>query len=286
MRNFCVGMKAVRSAFLLVGLAIALLEQPARGQTGDSGSDERFNYAFATQLGSGIYDVSGRTVQIYRLPFSFNVREAEGRAPRIRVELPICFGFYDLDAEDVQQTDMQDNFATVSFVPGVAVGFSALPNWSLEPFLEFGIAEDFDGSGSAYVYALGVKSVATFNARRLVFLLGNRLVYTGAHTPGVEIDEDFAMLETGFEVRRPLQRTVKGHGIDWGPYVMNYLYLEPTEVLLKEAPLEIGGQYELGITLGTQAPVDLWCFEVPRLGIGYRFGDGVSALRVVLGAAF
>lgn len=35
------------------------------------------NFAFATQLGSGVYSVSGRTLQIYRLPFSHTLKPTE-----------------------------------------------------------------------------------------------------------------------------------------------------------------------------------------------------------------
>jgi hypothetical protein len=280
------GAESVRRTLLLAGLLSALSGRPAWTQANGSEEDAGLNYAFASQLGSGIYDLSGRTVQIYRIPFFFPVRNAEDRSPGIRVTLPVCLGFFNRDPEDVDQTDVQEDVATLSFVPGVALEIPVLRNWSLEPFAEVGVARDFRSSGGAYVYSLGLKSLVTLRARELELLVGNRLLYVGEHTPGVEVDEDFAMLETGFEVRQPLRYAVKGHGIDWGPYVMNYLYLEPTEVFLKEEPLEIGAQYELGITIGTQEPVPLWRFKVPRLGLGYRFGDGVSAVRLVLGAAF
>jgi len=67
---------------------------------------------------------------------------------------------------------------------------------------------------------------------------------------------------------------------------MDYLYLEPTELIVNDEPLEVGVQWELGLTLGTRTPVDLWRFKVPRLGIGYCFGDGVSPVRVLIGSAF
>jgi len=276
----------VRSVLLFVGILIGLAAAPARTQEADAGNDERLNYAFASQLGSGIYDVSGRLVQIYRAPFALPVRDTEDREPGIRVDLPICLGLFDLDAEDVGATGMPEDVSAVSFVPGVALEFAVLRNWSLEPFVEAGVAWDLDGPGDAYVYALGVKSLATFRPRGVHLLLGTRLVYVGEHTPGAEYDEDFATLETGLELRSALARAVKGHRVNWGPYVMSYLYLEPTKVWLKEKPLEVGSQYEVGFTVGPEERVDLWRFEVPRLGFGYRFGDGVSAMRLVLGAAF
>jgi hypothetical protein len=276
----------MRTELLLVGLVGWFPGPPARAQVEGNDYGERLNYAFASQLGSGVYDVSGRLVQIYRVPVDIPVRDTEDRAPGIRVSLPVCLGLYDLDPQDVDQTGMPEDVSTVSFVPGVHLEYPVLRNWSLTPFVELGAAWDTHDSGDAYVYTVGVDSLATFQARGLEILLGNHLVYVGEHSPGSEYDEDFVTLETGCELRRPLARSVKGHGLNWGPYVMSYLYLEPTKVWLKEKPLEVGSQYEVGITFGPRERVDLWRFEAPRIGLGYRFGDGVSAMRLVLGAAF
>jgi hypothetical protein len=276
----------MRAMLLLVGLLGWVPGHPAWAQAGGGNDEERLNYAFANQLGSGIYDVSGRTVQIYRIPFALPVRDTEQRAPGIRVTLPVCLGLYDLDPEDVDQTGMPEDVSTVSFVPGVLLEYPVLRNWTLTPLVELGMAWDLQESQNAYVYTVGVKSYATFRPGGLDVLLGNRLVYVGEHTPGTVHDEDYATLETGCELRRPLARAMKGHAVNWGPYVMSYLYLEPTKVWLNEKPLEIGSQYEVGFTVGPQERIDLWRFEVPRIGLGYRFGDGVSAMRLVLGAAF
>lgn len=270
---------------LLAGLGFAA-GGAATAQGEEVDGTELLNYAFASQLGSGIYQVSGRTVQVYQIPFYVPLRLVADRPPGLRVTLPVCFGFYDLNPGDVEDTDLPDDVATASFVPGIAVEFPVRANWSLEPFAEFGLAQDFHEKERVYVYAGGVKSLLRFRPRGLDLRVGNRLLFVGEHTPGVELDEDFAMFESGLEVRRPLRFKVKGHELDWGPFVMSYLYLEPTEVLVKEQPLEIGSQYELGFTLGTRTPLRLWNFKLPRVGLGYRFGDGISAIRLVLGAAF
>ena len=266
----------MRRALLLAGIAIGSAASPAFAQAG--GGDARLNYAFASQLGSGIYDVAGRVVQVYRLPFALPVKDAEDRtAPGLHVNFPVCVGLYDLDPEDVEETGAEEDVATLSFVPGIALSFPLLRNWTLEPFVDLGMAWEFEDSGRAYVYAGGVRSLATFRPSGLEVLVGNRLVYVGEHRSGTEHDEDFATFESGFEIRRPLARAVKGHRVDWGPYAMSYLYLQPTKVWLKEEPLAIGSQYEVGLTVGPAERIDLWRFEVPRLGLGYRFGDGVSA---------
>lgn len=278
------GIGLLRPALLAAWIASGLASMPATAQTADAADADALNYAFASQLGSGIYQISGHTVQVYRLPFQLPVRPARDRSPTVRLTAPVCVGFFDLDGAD--RTETPEHVATASFVPGIAVEFVARPDWRLEPFAEFGIAQDFHDRQRAYLYAFGVRSLATFRPRALRVRLGHRVVYAGEHTPGSEYDDDFAMLESGVEILRPLPVAVKGHGLDWGPYVMSYLYIEPTKVYLEEKPLEAGAQYEVGLTFGPRSAVPLWRLEVPRLGLGYRFGDGVEAFRLVLGEAF
>ena len=65
------------SGRLLPLAVVALLALPARAQTAvplSAGEKSVANFAFATQLGSGIYTIDGRTIQIYRLPLSYTIR--------------------------------------------------------------------------------------------------------------------------------------------------------------------------------------------------------------------
>lgn len=270
----------------MLALLFAVAGRPAAAQSDEPVDSGLLNYAFAHELGSGIYEMSGRTVQIYRVPFYVPVRDPETRFPGARVTLPVCVGFFDLKPGDVEESGRSDDFASVSFVPGVALEFPVHPIWTLEPFVEFGVAMEVREDQHSWVYTGGLKSVVEPPSGNLGLRIGNRLIYVGAHTPGSEYDDDFAMLETGVELRHSLPVRLAGHALNGGVYGMNYLYLEPTELIVNEEPFEVGAQWEFGITLGTRAPVDLWRFTVPRLGVGYRFGDGVSAVRLVIGAAF
>jgi hypothetical protein len=45
-------------------------------------------------------------------------------------------------------------------------------------------------------------------------------------------------------------------------------------------------QMEIGVTFGTIEPLRIWRIPLPRVGLGYRFGDELSVFRFVLGAPF
>jgi hypothetical protein len=52
------------------------------------------DYAFASELGSGIYQVAGRAIQVYQLRASYNLRPASPHAsrPGIKLILPVTVG--------------------------------------------------------------------------------------------------------------------------------------------------------------------------------------------------
>ena len=77
-------LRRVKRAALLLAVVIAVLPAPERAlaQAALRASEEQLvNYAYATQLGSGVYDISGRTLQIYRLPFGYTFRSRPESVP-------------------------------------------------------------------------------------------------------------------------------------------------------------------------------------------------------------
>src|SRR5512141_2038653 len=81
----------------VLGVLFLLGTREASGAAEPLSASEKttFNYAFATQLGSGIYAISGRTLQVYRLPLSVTFRpEEEGSRKGWRFTFPVTLGFY------------------------------------------------------------------------------------------------------------------------------------------------------------------------------------------------
>ena len=89
-------LRRVTRAALLLAVVIAVLSAPERAaaQAALHASEEQLvNFAYATQLGSGIYGISGRTLQIYRLPFGYTFTQPSGKRPGVRLTLPLTVGF-------------------------------------------------------------------------------------------------------------------------------------------------------------------------------------------------
>ncbi len=87
----------MKSLGVLVLLAV-IQTQVVHAQTLLSHDEQNVaNFAFATQLGSGVYSISGRTLQIYRLPFSHTLKSTDDSDYGVELTLPVTFGFYDFE---------------------------------------------------------------------------------------------------------------------------------------------------------------------------------------------
>lgn len=100
-----IGAWAWRSGVIVVCSVGGLVAHPIDVRGADS--REIPNYAFATQLGSGVYAVNGRTVQIYRFSPGISIRSLEGRSWGLRLRLPLTLGFYDFQVTDVITEGLQ-----------------------------------------------------------------------------------------------------------------------------------------------------------------------------------
>ena len=242
------------------------------------------NFAFATQLGSGVYSVSGRTLQIYRLPFSYEMKSADDSGFGAVLTLPVTFGFYDFEVQDVADGDIPTNVDALSFVPGLTFVFKVKPGWSLEPYVEAGVSRARDVYANATVYSGGLVSLYEFGDQGFEWQLRNDLTYAGVDLHGGGGSDHFSRFQTVVAARRPFSR---GASLDYLLYGLNDYYLDQPHGPVDSA--EVRGnsvQYEFGITLGTPETRRIWRIPLPRVGIGYRFGSDLEAWRIVFGTPY
>jgi hypothetical protein len=242
------------------------------------------NFAFATQLGSGVYSVSGRTLQIYRLPFSLTLNSASDSEIGVVLTLPVTFGFYDFELQDVAGGDIPTDVDALSFVPGLALVFELQPGWQLEPYVEAGLSRARDMEADSTVYAGGLVSLYEFDGLGFDWQLRNDLVHAGVDVHGTAGGDHFTRFQTLLTARH---RFAPDASIDYLIYAMNDFYLTQPN-----GPVDSAGrngdsmQYEVGITLGQAETRRIWRIPLPRLGIGYRFGSDLGVVRLVIGTPF
>ena len=273
------------SSRLSLALLAATLVPAAHAQSLLSHDEQNVaNFAFATQLGSGVYSVSGRTLQIYRLPFSYTLKSTEDSSFGVELTLPVTFGFYDFELQDIANGDIPTNVDALSFVPGLTLVFELQPGWKLEPYVEAGISRARDIDADASVYAGGLLSLYEFDGRGFDWLLRNDLTYAGVDVRGAAGSDEFARLQTVLTARRPFSSR---SSVDYLVYALNEFYVDQPNGPIDSAERSGSSvQYEIGFTLGTTETRHLWRIPVPRVGIGYRFGSNLDVFRIVIGTPF
>jgi len=274
------------ATILLVLLAFAACPGAGRHCAAEE-VEELPNYAFGAYLGNGIYSASGLDVQVYNLPLGVTLRRLEGRDYGVRLRLPVSMGFFNFKAADILESGLPDAVETLSFVPGVEFQFPVRRNWVLTPFLDAGGGRNSTGGQVTYIFGAGVRSLFVFHGEGFTFRLGNTLLYAGNRAAGEDLSSDFGSFVTGIDARHPLGFNVGGHQVDVSLYAANYLYSNLEFRRFRVDPIDVVVQYETGVTFGTTTVPGHWIFRLaPRLGLGYRFGDGLSVMRLVLGMPF
>lgn len=268
---------------------LAILAAPgAAAQSALRASEEQLvNYAFATQLGSGVYDISGRTLQIYRLPFGYSFTEPTGARPGVRLTLPMTVGLVDFKPRDVLETGLPESLDTLSLVPGIELDFELGPHWHLVPIAEIGRSWDLGGDADALVYSLGAHATALWREEWIDLRFQVGATYAAVDPEAPVRSDDLLLIEIGLEGRHALQMNLAGHALDWGPYLLGQGFINRAEEPLDRASGDAGQyQFEIGVTLGTRGHATVWRIPVPRVGVGYRFGEDLEVWRLVFGAPF
>ena len=274
----------LRSAVLFT--LAALLSLPAGAQTAaplSAGEKSVANFAFATQLGSGIYTIDGRTIQIYRLPIAYTVRPETENRWGLKLTFPVTIGFYDFEPMDVLDTGVPENLDTVSLVPGLEFRVP-IKKVLLKPFFEAGVAREGSQDTVVAIYSFGLRAFTGFTAGKFDIDLGNALLWSAVDPTedGGEKDS-FRSLQTSVRARHGMGIGFKGRELEWGLYASGELYVDVPDFPLASADSDRNAQYEVGATIDVRDKLKIWKFKLPGLGLGYRFGPGTDAIRFVIG---
>jgi hypothetical protein len=108
------------------GTSAAAAAAPAGASTSSSSADLALtNHGFATELGSGIYEISGRTIQVYQIPLGFQLRPAERHRhrPGVNFLAPLTFGFFNFQPTNLLRLDIPTHIGAVSLEPGAELDY-------------------------------------------------------------------------------------------------------------------------------------------------------------------
>ena len=261
-----------------------LLVGQIHAQDGGGGSSTPANHPFAFALGSG--DSAAPETKVYdvRIPVYFTLIPLQDRPWGLRLKMTAFAGVYKFTVEDA--IDLNLRFQSLAATPGVEFLVPAGGGWVLKPFAEIGYAYDFDDELGFGVWSVGMRTIVTWPIGKIDLSFGTKVQYLSTFTSDLDLADEFGEVRLGLDARHPLGFTIGGNRGDLSLYFIRRQYIDAVIARDEGTPLEIQYTNELGFTFGTTPKVKLWFFRLPRIGLGYRWGQNIRGLRLNFGFPF
>lgn len=246
--------------------AVSAAEDPAR----------QVHWAMGAFFGTGWYRVNNnRNVYILRVPPSQTLRESSINADAertlgIEIQYPVSFGVHNLDALD-DFLDF-DNYATVSFTPGVQVEIPVTQQWYLRPYANLGWGTEIQSTDSAWIFYGGIKSRYRLGGDQVDWSLLNSLNYAG-YNPDVGSSGKYGSFMTGVEFDHPLTGLSLGGDDLWLNWHVTYNYMfDELNFYVEDSRIEsIRDQWELGLALGKgHKKLKFWFLKFEHVGLSFK----------------
>jgi hypothetical protein len=249
-------------------------------------TEQRFNtYVYAHEFGSGIYDFSGRTLQVYRLPFSRQLRAPSADKTGIRLTLPVTLGFIDFQPGDVLHTGLPEGIDSISFVPGIEWEWLKGEHWRLYPYVKAGASFTNGSTVDANLFGAGVRTAYRWDGVTWHGLFREDLIYSAANYRGELPADDFVRWRQGVDMSRATAFKRRGHQLQFAMFGVLDIYPDaPRGVVTGTRAAAV--QVEVGFTAEFLPQPRWWRLPMPKLGVSYRWAGEVSSWRFVIGAPF
>lgn len=274
--------RAFAATCLLLPLAAGA--QTAEPVTQDQAVGNSISYVFATDLGSGVYDLDGRTLQIYRLTYTKSLRDATPEKSGVIFDLPVTVGFFDFSPLDVLSQGLPTHVDSFSVVPGLQLDYLLPGDWHLLPYARAGFSVA-SSSVDGWLFGTGLRLERNADFHGWDALVRTELAYAGVNYRQDVPNDNFLRLRQGVDLTRPLPWKLGQRAVELGLYGIFDLVVDPPTSPVVEGK-RIPIQAEFGFTFATRPRYRIWRFDAPRLGFGYRLAGEMSAWRFVIGVPF
>jgi len=243
--------------------------------------EQLINWYYAAVFGTGVYRSGDRTVSVVQIPFSHDLQMRNGEQYGLKLTLPVSFGFYDFRFNELLDGTVPQSVSTMSVFPGIELDVPVTSNWTVKPYTNVGYAWELSGTESASIYDLGVKSVVTLPIGSDSQLsLGNQLTMSG-YKPSNGAYQPLGVFVAGLSLEIPTRYQYYDYNIRIGYHLIYYYYFSRLKYAISNnIDNKISEQGEIAISLSTPKPIDLKLFDLDRIGLAFRAGGGIQAVRL------
>jgi hypothetical protein len=269
----------VLRAVAILLLAILPCASNAQTRLPDTDPEEQVHWAVGALFGTGWYKVDhNRSVLILRMQPSQSLSEASldadgGRKIGVEIFYPLSVGLSKLD--EIPDFIEFDNYATLSFTPGVQVEIPVNRSWSLRPFLHFGYGWEFESQEGALIGYGGVRSRYRLSDSRFRWSLLNGIYYAG-YKPEFEERGQYGALMAGLEFSQPFpQIEHQGEPLDLNWHLTYNWYFDRLNFHSDaENFASFRDQWELGVAFGKRdARLNFGFLSFEQIGLAYRWSS-------------
>jgi hypothetical protein len=228
---------------------------------------------------AGASDVEARSLQLYRIPISFSLRDTKDHAWGLDLTLPLTLGGYDVSAVLVDSL-FSEQITTYTFVPGLELRIPAGAHWMVKPFAEAGVSGG-DGGGGDLLWGAGARARGCFDSGRLRWTLGGAAEYRSGGGDR-SLVEHYSQLAAFADVQTRLDFTVGGLATRAGVFAGYRFLTDATLRTLDADDLEVRHQVETGLSFSTTPALKVWFVSIPWIGVAYRTAGALSGVRLYL----
>jgi hypothetical protein len=226
------------------------------------------------------FEQNGERVRAIRIPVYITLRSWEERTMGLRLRLAATFAASDLFYLLEQRLE---DVRVLGFVPGMEFVFPMGKNHMLRPFLDAGAGFDNATEKLNFLGALGLRTEFIYPHGRHIFGLepGFQL---SLNTVREGKDQTSLNPFLTLSARRSLGFRIAGYIPDAGFYVEGGYNFQTFELAsVTSTTGNVNSTFELGLDFGfSRGRPRIGPFRLPRVRIGYRFGD-VEGWRIRFG---
>jgi hypothetical protein len=177
-----------------------------------------------------------------------------------------------------------DHLQTAALVPGLEFQIPLGERVTLRPFQDLGPGKALDDGRTFLVSSTGILSEFVFPWKGFELGIEPSLKYTFSVAEGDRFDEDFADLVLGADVRRLLWFDVGDYTPVLGVYAGYTNYFDDLVFGVPNGEtVRLTQQFDVGVAADFAPRIKVWFFRIPRVSVGWAWGDNGSGVRIRFG---